>query len=1038
MSSSSENMILSAICTRTILNLFCKILFRFLHFFLNGLILRQIDVNIIGIANVRLQLLYTTILFLSREAFRRTVPKLNDRSSIHHYINLVWLILPVGLFIISLTLPFTLFIQTDGAEKYPFYYYACSFYALAAFIELLSEPFYLLATVTLNYHINIYVEMFASTVGFTIQAILIYMNRQSALYFYGFGYIIYSLLITSSYYLYFLTRTKEERRRLFKIASLKDLIIKPTHPYFDYKLFNETKTFFKQGIWMKLLTEGERYIMSIFNLISYKDQAIFDTINNLGSLLPRLIFSTLEESAYTYFQQTLSRTKTIQDQHIQGDEMLSASKQHEVIKKNVSPSLSAEQQTIKLNALTFYNYLLRFVIIISLLVITFGIPYSRIILNFYGGSNLIEGSGPTLLRLYCIYILFLAINGITEAFSQATMPIEQLEKYKNLISIFALFYLGIFYILINIIGIYGIIIANCLNMLLRIITNLYYIHQYFDSMQRSNPFQFSFYYLFTLFVSSCICYYSETWFAYTLIHFIFGVFLGSGMLLMLYKTNEEKATEYNSTIDQENENQGEIIISRSSSQSIQHPLPDKREALRLNNLPPTTLCAYVNHKVTLCKPITRSKAISCAPITFNRATQTLLDEETPPISLLPIPVGLVTPLPLALGTTDCPVPVPVPIPVPFPLFFVINDQKFQDYESYLQKLKEVLPINDEDTQLLVYAQTLFPNDDLLGLGKFNPKSSPLDEVENDEVHIVGRASDGNNQIEQELTAGDNVLNKLVFDFEDFDLSTMALTGGEQHLNTTNGNSSEKIEYLMRQEDAKYILKWHFGVKLFRAWIESKNKPIRQRLFQQNTRARNLSSNDADNSLLKRLYRSDPLLYRADELNTALCLFLKEIRDLYDGDSIYYLCLGIQHYLRENHPLSSSTTTTRRFNEGHFYRTESIFFDSTFFQFQSKLHSILVRFCHHRDPSRPLSMRGPTSSNIDDRPSRIEEELLWEAKQLGAHTPWVLLNTILYFNTKYFFLKTVNEHQVLSFSNVRRHYKRNVGPHGEEYGKSVYL
>ncbi|CAF3078042.1 unnamed protein product, partial [Rotaria sp. Silwood2] len=190
---------------------------------------------------------------------------------------------------------------------------------------------------------------------------------------------------------------------------------------------------------------------------------------------------------------------------------------------------------------------------------------------------------------------------------------------------------------------------------------------------------------------------------------------------MLYKTSEEKSSEYNSTIDQENENQGEIIVSRSSSQSIQHPLPDKREALRLNNLPPSTLCSYVNHKVTLCKPITRSKAISCAPITFNRATQTLLDDETPPISLLPIPVGLVTPLPLALGTTDCPVPVPIPIPVPFPLFFVINDQKFQDYETYLEKLKEILPLNDEDSQLLIYAQTIFPNDDILGLGKFNPK-----------------------------------------------------------------------------------------------------------------------------------------------------------------------------------------------------------------------------------------------------------------------------------------------------------------------------
>jgi oligosaccharide translocation protein RFT1 len=165
MSSPNESIVLSAIGTRTILNLLCKLLFRCLHFFLNALIFRQIDPNIIGIANVRLQLLYTTILFLSREAFRRTVPKLNDLRSVHHYINLIWFIVPLSLIIVSISLPFVLFIRTDNAETYPFYYNACSFYALAAFIELLSEPFYLLATVTLNYQINIYIEMFASTLG---------------------------------------------------------------------------------------------------------------------------------------------------------------------------------------------------------------------------------------------------------------------------------------------------------------------------------------------------------------------------------------------------------------------------------------------------------------------------------------------------------------------------------------------------------------------------------------------------------------------------------------------------------------------------------------------------------------------------------------------------------------------------------------------------------------------------------------------------------------------------------------------------------
>jgi oligosaccharide translocation protein RFT1 len=314
MSTANENIILSAIGTRTILNLLCKVLFRFLHFFLNGLVLRQIDVNIIGIANVRLQLLYTTILFLSREAFRRTVPKSNGLRSIHHYINLTWLILPAGLFMILIFLPITLLFHTDNAEKYPYYYHACSFYALAAFIELLSEPFYLLASVTLNYHINIYIEMFASMIGFTIQAILICRNPESALYYYGLGYIIYSLLITLSYFIYFLRHSNDERKRMFLISSFKDLMIKPTSPYVDNKLLRETFTFFKQGIWMKILTEGERYIMSLFNILSYKDQGIFDVINNLGSLLPRLIFSTLEESAYAYFQQTLSRTKTTNNQ----------------------------------------------------------------------------------------------------------------------------------------------------------------------------------------------------------------------------------------------------------------------------------------------------------------------------------------------------------------------------------------------------------------------------------------------------------------------------------------------------------------------------------------------------------------------------------------------------------------------------------------------------------------------------------------------------------------------------------------------------
>lgn len=34
-------------------------------------------------------------------------------------------------------------------------------------------------------------------------------------------------------------------------------------------------------------------------------------------------------------------------------------------------------------------------------------------------------------------------------------------------------------------------------------------------------------------------------------------------------------------------------------------------------------------------------------------------------------------------------------------------------------------------------------------------------------------------------------------------------------------------------------------------------------------------------------------------------------------------------------------------------------------------------------------------------TRVEEEHLWESKQLGAYSPHVLLATLMFFNTKYF-------------------------------------
>jgi oligosaccharide translocation protein RFT1 len=42
-----------------------------------------------------------------------------------------------------------------------------------------------------------------------------------------------------------------------------------------------------QGVLKQVLTEGERYVMTVLNLLSLSEQGIYDVVSNLGSLAAR-------------------------------------------------------------------------------------------------------------------------------------------------------------------------------------------------------------------------------------------------------------------------------------------------------------------------------------------------------------------------------------------------------------------------------------------------------------------------------------------------------------------------------------------------------------------------------------------------------------------------------------------------------------------------------------------------------------------------------------------------------------------------------
>lgn len=72
--------------------------------------------------------------------------------------------------------------------------------------------------------------------------------------------------------------------------------------------------------------------------------------------------------------------------------------------------------------------LIKLVLIIALVILSFGYAYSYLALDIYGGSLLSDGEGPMLLRWYCVYVLLLAVNGVTECFMFSAMSQTHVDR----------------------------------------------------------------------------------------------------------------------------------------------------------------------------------------------------------------------------------------------------------------------------------------------------------------------------------------------------------------------------------------------------------------------------------------------------------------------------------------------------------------------------------------------------------------------------------------------------------------------------------
>ncbi|KAM6248110.1 man(5)GlcNAc(2)-PP-dolichol translocation protein RFT1 isoform 2-T2 [Spheniscus humboldti] len=402
-----------------------QVLFRVVTFGLNAFTLRYLSRELIGVVNVRLTLLYSTVVFLAREAFRRACLSGSTKRNWTKTINLLWLTFPLGVFwSIFLGLVWLHLLEVPDPSVVPHYQAGVVAFGLSAIIELLGEPFWVLAQAHLFVRLKVIAESLSVVSKCILTVILVVLYPQWGLYIFSLAQLFYVSVLVMCYVIYFMMflGSPEATKKSFPVARMKALLpnLVEDETFVNWKEAWLTWSFFKQSFLKQILTEGERYVMTFLNVLNFGDQV-------------------------------LERGKNVKDQ-----------KQDDVAM-----------------AANVLELLLKLVLLIGLTITVFGYAYSQLALDIYGGSMLSAGTGPDLLRCYSLYVLFLAINGVTECFTFALMCKEEVDRYNFVMLALSFTFLCISYFLTHWHGSIGFILANCFNMGIRIAHSIHYIYDYF-------------------------------------------------------------------------------------------------------------------------------------------------------------------------------------------------------------------------------------------------------------------------------------------------------------------------------------------------------------------------------------------------------------------------------------------------------------------------------------------------------------------------------------------------------------------------------
>ncbi|KAF9186887.1 Oligosaccharide translocation protein rft1 [Haplosporangium sp. Z 11] len=602
---------------------------RMLTFTLNQVLLRFTNAETLGIASVQLELLLNTILFLSREGVRCAAIRVSDDGDhtssssaatltissgagvkaeslaseqeqkgphgqckdiqpaepvvqpgseayrLQKLVNMVYAPIPIGILMTSVAVGYYLYHVNDADEsRFPGYRLSICLYGLAALIELLAEPMFMVAQYKLWFKTRVSVEGTAVIVRCILTCVLtaygaretvsgyhshdkstdgnisssssssLNTNTMGVLAF-AIAQFVYGLLIFGGFLLAFWSKSSEkqeiEKRRMaaaikkrdgdevtesrldpqeFDTVSLKALLprklVRTTKDgrqesfFFDMELLKLSKTLTAQSLLKHILTEGDKMLMTGFT--EKADQGEYAFVVNygkgnepkelsknirierqptnqcpleIGSLIARILFQPMEETSRTLFSRLLSDIGP-RPGHTHGKEGSSVppgikDSPADIIHTGTDTLTDTQRENLRLS-LNLLLTIMKFHILLGLIFIAFGTHYTATLIDLVVGRYWSKDTlAPIILSFYCYYVPIMGLNGITEAVVQAVASEKELGMLSYWMIGFSAVFCSTGAFLMGTLGMgaRGIVLANCVNLSMRILWSMWFLSGYY-------------------------------------------------------------------------------------------------------------------------------------------------------------------------------------------------------------------------------------------------------------------------------------------------------------------------------------------------------------------------------------------------------------------------------------------------------------------------------------------------------------------------------------------------------------------------------